>query len=322
LTIKNNMLKSVEGIGGLSMIHDHRDSLTPVGLPSTLPFQAGEYERLEEYLDSDNFTSGFIFLSRSLLKSKEFQKPNYLKVWLWCLLKACHTTQHISIATGKGKTVVTLQRGQFIFGRNSASRELGLFSSSVRNILEQFQKWQNLDIQKDSHYSIITIRNYEDYQNSDNYKGQVKGQAKDRQRTGKGQAKDTYNNVNNDNNKKKKREEGKTASKKPILSDEEWLESLKANKAYEGLDIEKVHGKLLAWCELKGKKPTRARLLNWLNREERPMTGKVLKSKTPINIALDAINREREKENANTKKGCDGAIDISPIVVSAAKGLD
>lgn len=60
--------------------------------------------------------------------------------------------------------------------------------------------------------------------------------------------------------------------KKPReMSDEEWLGSLKRNKAYEELDIDAIHGKMLAWCELKGKKPTRARLLNWLNREEKPM---------------------------------------------------
>lgn len=73
--------------------------------------------------------------------------------------------------------------------------------------------------------------------------------------------------------------EKKIKKEKKILSNEEWLNSLKLNKAYEGLDIERLHGKMLAWCEVKGKKPTRARLLNWLNREERPMQGKSSKDK-------------------------------------------
>jgi uncharacterized protein YdaU (DUF1376 family) len=57
------------------------------------------------------------------------------------------------------------------------------------------------------------------------------------------------------------------------LTDEEWLESLKSNPAYVGLDIQVIKGKCEAWCANKGKIFTRARFLNWLNREERPMTG-------------------------------------------------
>lgn len=57
------------------------------------------------------------------------------------------------------------------------------------------------------------------------------------------------------------------------LTDEEWILMLKANPAYKDLDVDMVRGKLEAWCVTKGKKPTRARLLNWLNREERPLTG-------------------------------------------------
>lgn len=65
----------------------------------------------------------------------------------------------------------------------------------------------------------------------------------------------------------------KPASRTPKLTDEEWLESLKSNPAYKGLDVEALYHKMLAWCDVRGKKPTRARLLNWLNREDKPMTG-------------------------------------------------
>ena len=56
------------------------------------------------------------------------------------------------------------------------------------------------------------------------------------------------------------------------LSDEEWMKSLKSNPAYQGIDIEVLKAKMEAWCDLKGKRPTRARLLNWLNREDRPLS--------------------------------------------------
>jgi len=67
-------------------------------------------------------------------------------------------------------------------------------------------------------------------------------------------------------------------SKQPNkLSDENWIKSLKENTAYKGIEIEIVNGKMLAWCELKNLVPTRKRLLNWLNREDRKM-GKVGKT--------------------------------------------
>lgn len=59
----------------------------------------------------------------------------------------------------------------------------------------------------------------------------------------------------------------------PKLSDEDWLKQIKENPAYEGIDIDRLIGKCQAWCLTKQKQVTRARILNWLNREEKPMTG-------------------------------------------------
>lgn len=61
-------------------------------------------------------------------------------------------------------------------------------------------------------------------------------------------------------------------ARKPILCDEEWLEGLQKNPAYERLPVAMLYAKMLVWCELKQKEPTRARFVNWLNREEQPMT--------------------------------------------------
>jgi len=137
---------------------------------------------------------GFILVSRSLEDSKVFQNEKWLKVWIWCLMRANHTTTQFPVKTGRGNTTVTLKRGQFIFGRNSAGKKLKMPPSTVRNIVYKLATWQNLDIKEDTHYSIVTIRNYEQYQNPESYKRTGK-------RTTKGQAKDTYNNDNNDNKK-------------------------------------------------------------------------------------------------------------------------
>lgn len=63
----------------------------------------------------------------------------------------------------------------------------------------------------------------------------------------------------------------KRAARKPTQCDDEYLDSLQANPAYEGLDVKFIFHKMVAWCDVKGKQPTRSRLVNWLNREERPM---------------------------------------------------
>lgn len=123
-----------------------------------------------------------------------------------------------------------------------------------------------------------------------------------------------YSNIINQNIKIKEEEEKNSSSltdslnlkkertvlaeppKKPVLSDEEWLNSLKSNKAYEGIDIERLQGKMIAWCELKGKKPTRARLLNWLNREEKPIKKRKEKDNEFHPIWWDAAVEEGENK--------------------------
>lgn len=55
-------------------------------------------------------------------------------------------------------------------------------------------------------------------------------------------------------------------------SDSEWIEDLKRNPAYQGINIEAEQAKLKTWCEVNKRQPTRRRFVNWLNRIERPMS--------------------------------------------------
>ena len=89
---------------------------------------------------------------------------------------------------------------------------------------------------------------------------------------------------------------GKTVgAKAPQLSDEEWRKSLASNPAYQGIDIEAEFGKMSAWCEVKRKKPSRARFVNWLNRAERPMDGPKPK------VSKEAIDAEQARLEAMVK---------------------
>ena len=130
--------------------------------------------------------SGYIKLYRVLLNSEVFQTEGLLKVWIWCLTRATYKERWISVPTGSGKTTIHLVPGQFIFGRETASKELVMAPSTVRNRMKKLADMGNVDSQSDSHYSIITILNWELYQGEDEEEGQPLGQAEDRQRTGRG----------------------------------------------------------------------------------------------------------------------------------------
>jgi len=70
---------------------------------------------------------------------------------------------------------------------------------------------------------------------------------------------------------KKIKEGGSRTLRKPPQSDGEWMEKLKANPIYQDFNVDILYGKMLVWCDNNGKKPTRRRFVNWLNREERPL---------------------------------------------------
>jgi hypothetical protein len=60
-------------------------------------------------------------------------------------------------------------------------------------------------------------------------------------------------------------------------TDADWLDGLKRNPAYEGIDVMREHAKAAVWCENKRRTLSRARFINWLNRAERPMAGSTMR---------------------------------------------
>ncbi len=58
------------------------------------------------------------------------------------------------------------------------------------------------------------------------------------------------------------------------LVDSEWITSLKSDKTYSGVDVDRELGKMHQWCKIRQLTPSRRRFINWLNRAEKPMTTK------------------------------------------------
>lgn len=120
-------------------------------------------------MDTNNDNDeGWIKLHRKILKSRVFQSDGLLKVWLWCLLKANHKDEWVAVKTGRGKTEVLVKRGQFIFGRKTAAKSLRMKGSTVQDRIKKLANMQNLVTQNKTHYSIISICNYDIYQGHEN----------------------------------------------------------------------------------------------------------------------------------------------------------
>ena len=111
-----------------------------------------------------------------------FRNEGLWKVWTWCLLKARHKKGFVSFKTGKHESEIELLPGQFIFGRKTAAKELGMKESTVRNRIGKLKKLQNLAVKTDTHCSIITVINWDSYQPPK----EKEDRQQDRHRTGTG----------------------------------------------------------------------------------------------------------------------------------------
>ena len=110
---------------------------------------------------------GYIFTYRELMNKPIFEDPWLLKIWLWCLFKASYVPQKFL----KGNTVIELERGQFIFGREEAANELSSSShkispSSFYRKMKLLEKLGSISLNVNSHGTLATIVNYDIYQPS------------------------------------------------------------------------------------------------------------------------------------------------------------
>lgn len=101
-------------------------------------------------------------------------------------MRASYKERWKTVRTGKGFTEIHLSPGQFIFGRASAAKALQMEQSTIRNRMQKLCKAGNIELKPDTHYTIVTICNWEIYQGEEKAEGQAIGQPKDNQRTTKG----------------------------------------------------------------------------------------------------------------------------------------
>jgi hypothetical protein len=110
---------------------------------------------------------GWIKLHRQLLENFVFSNPTTLKIWIWLLLKATNKKRVVSLKIGIGFQDVILEPGELIFGRFKAEEELNIDGSTIYKHIKKLEDVKNITIKSNNHYSVITICNWADYQESE-----------------------------------------------------------------------------------------------------------------------------------------------------------
>jgi len=107
---------------------------------------------------------GYVRLWRKIEDSAVFKNEGLLKVFIWCLLRANHKEAFVQVKTGRGLSEVKLLPGSFLFGRESAAKRLDMSPSTVWKRILKLKTLEFLNIESNSHYSIIHIIHWPVYQ--------------------------------------------------------------------------------------------------------------------------------------------------------------
>lgn len=138
---------------------------------------------------------GWIKIHRKILENPIICKDSdYLAVWIYLLLNATH--KEIP-ALFKGKKII-LQKGQLITGRKSMSNYLKISESKIYRIINDFKSEQQIEQQTSNQNSLITILNWDKYQQNE----QQNEQQMNNERTTNEQQVNTNKNVKNIKNDK------------------------------------------------------------------------------------------------------------------------
>lgn len=103
---------------------------------------------------------GWLKLYRSILDSAVFQDPEVLKVWIWLLCNVAFE-QHDTMCYGK---VIHLKPGQIATGRKKIAQCTDLNENKVYRALTALKSLGNIEIKATNKYSIITVVNWDKYQ--------------------------------------------------------------------------------------------------------------------------------------------------------------
>lgn len=114
---------------------------------------------------------GYIKLYRQIADNPIFQDSDMFKLWIYCLLKASHKKHEVMVE----RQTVQLSPGEFVTGRFALAEDFNKGVKKSKQVndrtlwrwMKTLEKWQMLSIKPTNKYSIVTIENWEFYQQQD-----------------------------------------------------------------------------------------------------------------------------------------------------------
>lgn len=106
---------------------------------------------------------GFIKIHRQITESSIYLDSQAVHLFLHLLLRANFKDRKVMF----NSSIVNLKKGQFICGRKTLSEETGINESKIYRLLTIFEKESLIEQLPNSRYSIITILNWNKYQESE-----------------------------------------------------------------------------------------------------------------------------------------------------------
>jgi hypothetical protein len=121
---------------------------------------------------------GFIAIARGILDHpivgarKQF---SYFEAWVWLLLEARWARGRIHVANGHGANIVDLDRGQVSHSLRYMATAWGWKIKRVRTFLRRLETDTQIGTQTGTGQTVITICNYDQYQNMSAARGTPTG---------------------------------------------------------------------------------------------------------------------------------------------------
>ena len=117
-------------------------------------------EKLSKEKTSLSNSKSWVKIYRKFLEWEWYDDINTKILFLHLLLKANYKD--------KQWMGITIKRGQVLTGRLKLSEELGISEQMIRTSLSKLKSTNEITNEATSQYSIITIKKYEEYQESTN----------------------------------------------------------------------------------------------------------------------------------------------------------
>ena len=103
--------------------------------------------------------SGWIKLHRKFCEWEWFKVSEMVHLFIYILLNANHEN-------GKWRGI-EIKRGQLLTGRKTLHEKTGISEQTIRTCLKKLEKTKELTINSTNQFSIITVCNYESYQENE-----------------------------------------------------------------------------------------------------------------------------------------------------------